>query len=241
MSYRELPPPAPLARLVRCEWLRVPAARGSHRVLPDGCADIVWTGDRLVVAGPDTGPVLVADSGGEAAVGVRFRPGAAAAALGLPAAELLDERVALDALWGAEGRRLEAAVAAADGPAARLTLLRAAVARRASSAPPPDPLVAAAVARVARDPARPVRALAGELALSERHLHRRFSVAVGYGPKTFARVARFRRALRLLGDPVAAGGLARVALDAGYADQQHLARECGALAGVPPSLLRAAA
>ena len=230
MSYRELPAPARSPGWCGASRLRVPAARGSHRVLPDGCADIVWTGDRLVVAGLDTGPVLVADSGGEAAVGVRFRPGAAAAALGLPAAELLDERVALDALWGAEGRRLEAAVAAATarrrgwrccarrwrgGRRARRRRTargRGGGARRARSGPP------GAGAR-------------GRAGAERAPVHRRFSAAVGYGPKTFARVARFRRALRLLGDPAAGGGLARVALEAGYADQQHLARECGALAG----------
>ena len=40
---------------------------------------------------------------GATIVGLRFRPGVAGIALGLPASELRDSRVALDALWGQSG------------------------------------------------------------------------------------------------------------------------------------------
>jgi hypothetical protein len=43
-------------------------------VLPDGCMDIIWDGDRLFVAGPDTGPNQTG-ADGPFAVGVRFSPG----------------------------------------------------------------------------------------------------------------------------------------------------------------------
>ena len=62
------------------------------------------------------------------------------------------------------------------------------------------------------------------LGLSERQLRRRFADAVGYGPKTLARVLRFQRFLEL----AAANhdDLAGLAFAAGYADQAHLTREC---------------
>jgi hypothetical protein len=66
-----------------------------HRVLPDACVDVVWTGGRLTVAGPATGPVVVDLPAGAASMGVRFRIGAAGAALGVPAGELLDASVPL--------------------------------------------------------------------------------------------------------------------------------------------------
>jgi methylphosphotriester-DNA--protein-cysteine methyltransferase len=60
---------------------------------------------------------------------------------------------------------------------------------------------------------------------------------VGYGPKTFARVARFWRALAL----VRAGeSLAAAAAEAGYADQAHMTRELVVLGGRTPALIRAA-
>ena len=75
-------------------------------------------------------------------------------------------------------------------------------------------------------------ALADELGLSERQLRRRFHAAAGYGPKTLQRVLRFRRFLAGPRDD-----LARAALEAGYADQPHLAREVAKLAGTTPSRL----
>jgi len=91
--------------------------------------------------------------------------------------------------------------------------------------------VEAAVARL-RDPGARVDALAAEIGLSERQLRRRFHAAVGYGPKTLQRVLRFRR---FLAGP--REDLARAALEAGYADQPHLAREVARLAGTTPSRL----
>jgi transcriptional regulator GlxA family with amidase domain len=73
--------------------------------------------------------------------------------------------------------------------------------------------------------------------VSERQLRRRFLDAVGYGPKTLARVLRFQHFLQLGSGP---GDLARLAFAAGYADQAHLTRECRRLAGRTPAELLAA-
>jgi AraC-like DNA-binding protein len=95
---------------------------------------------------------------------------------------------------------------------------------------PIDPLARAAALEMATPGAR-VDALGAALGVSERQLRRRFADAVGYGPKTLARVLRFQRFLTLSrnGDD-----LARLALDAGYADQAHLTRETRRLAGRTP-------
>jgi AraC-like DNA-binding protein len=230
VAYRELPPPPDLAHVVRCMWVREQdAAAPPALVLPDGCVDVVVRAGHAVVAGPDTGPVEVTLAAGDRLTGLRFRPGAAAAALGVPADELLDRRVALEDLWGPAGR--EAGERAGGDPAELAAALRARLAGA-----DPDPRMLAAAQMLAGAPALPVPALATRLGLGERHLRRRFSAAVGYGPKTFARVARFRRALALIaaGEP-----LVDAALAAGYADQAHMTRELGALAGRTPRALRA--
>jgi AraC-like DNA-binding protein len=89
-----------------------------------------------------------------------------------------------------------------------------------------------------------VSTLGDALGLSERQLRRRFADAVGYGPKTLARVLRFQRFLALAAaNRAGAGrwregdGLAGLAFAAGYADQAHLTRECRRLAGRTPSEL----
>lgn len=224
MAYRELLRPG---THVACLWIRdaAPAAR-EHRVLPDACVDVVWNGERLVVAGPATGPVMAALPAGAAAMGVRFRVGAAGAALGLPAAELLDSSVPLADVWGADGDRIADRVATAGAPAAQLATLAQAVGERLEREP--DPLVRAAATGVHR----------AALGIGERQLRRRFADAVGYGPKTLERVLRFQRFLTLAARE-AAPDLARLALEAGYADQAHLTRECTRLAGLPPAALLA--
>jgi AraC-like DNA-binding protein len=228
MAYRELPAPADLAHIVRCVWVRSGTAEQAL-VLPDGCVDVVVRDGRASVAGPDTGPVPVRLRPGEVVTGVRFAPGAAGVALGVPADELRDRRVALEDVWGRDGR-----IVGERAGADPIALARALAPRLKPVAP--DPRVRAAAVRLARAPATPVPALAAAVELGERQLRRAFAAAVGYGPKTYARVIRFRVALGLVraGEPLASAALA-----AGYADQAHMTREMAALAGRSPGALAA--
>jgi AraC-like DNA-binding protein len=227
MAYREL-----LQRHehLACLWIRDPARHDRrHRVLPDACVDVVWVDGRLTVAGPATGPVLVDLPAGAVSMGVRFRVGAAGAALGVPAGELRDASAPLEDVWGAEGARIAERVGDAATRAVQLARLAAAVRERLAQ--PPDRLVRAAAAGVARD----------ELGIGDRQLRRRFADAVGYGPKLLDRVLRFQRFLALA--PRLARGeedLARAAFALGYADQAHLSREVAALSGRSPGQLVAA-
>ena len=214
MAYRELPT---TNELLACLWTndREPEAQGD-RILPDACADIVSVGGRLIVAGPAT-RAHMATTGSGSVFGVRFRVGAAGAGLGLPAAELLDANLPLEDVWGRAAR--EIAERATD-----VHELAAAVLDRVDAAP--DPLVRAAATGTPRQ----------QLGIGDRQLRRRFADAVGYGPKTLERILRFQRFLRLSSD---SRDLARLALEAGYADQAHLTRECGRLAGLTPAQLLA--
>jgi AraC-like DNA-binding protein len=232
VAYRELSPPPALSAHVACLWVRTDAA---ERVLPDGCVDVVWTGEQVIVAGPATRAVTPAIPASEVKVGVRFRVGAAHLALGLPAEELLDRSPALGEVWR-EGDEVAERVADSPDVPGRLAALVDAVGRRLSEAPAPDPLLRAAVRELAR-PRAQVGPLSGRLSISERQLRRRFGAAVGYSPRTLARVLRLQRFLALAGP---GGDLARVAAEAGYADQPHLTRECATLAGIPPGALLAA-
>jgi AraC-like DNA-binding protein len=203
------------------------------RVLPDGCIDIVWTeGCGAQVVGPNRTAFLVALTASVRVVGARMRPGCAPALLGIPAEQVLDARVPVaDALADA-GARLEVALTESHDPVATL---HAALFAHTVRAKLPDPLVRAAVARLERSSVS-ISELARELAVSERGLRRRVSASVGYGPRRLARVLRLGRALE---GARAGGELARVAYEAGYADQAHFANDCRALAGVPPSIVLA--
>ncbi|MFD3923838.1 DUF6597 domain-containing transcriptional factor [Streptomyces sp. NPDC058595] len=213
-------------------WTRTAPERDDgpvYPVLPDGCMDLLWTGGRLSVAGPDThafAPDLSNGAGGFAdVVGVRFAPGVAPALLGVPAHELRDQRVALADLWpGPEAREIAERVAAATDPAAAL---EAVALRRAAVAGPPDPLLRAVAEGL--DAGRTVASVADTVGLGTRALHRRSLDAFGYGPKTLARVLRLQRALALVRASVP---YAEAAVAAGCADQAHLARETRDLVGL---------
>ena len=216
--YREFAPPPDLVPYLACVWTSV------HRggvIFPDGCVDLVWLGTRVAVAGPATGPVDPSIGVGQSVQGVRFRLGVAGTALGLPAGELADETVPVAELWG---DWVDERVAAGGMPA----LLE--IVRERLRGVAIDPLARAAALGMA-DPGARVDELGAALGVSERQLRRRFADAVGYGPKTLARVLRFQRFLALArsGDE-----LARIALTAGYADQAHLTRETRRLAGRTP-------
>lgn len=208
-----------------CVWEHEPGADAAQRIVPDGCVDLIWLAERrLVFAGPDTGPRIERLPGGRLSSGIRLRPGAAGAVLGVPASELRDRRTRAADVWGEQALLLERLLSAAE-PARRLRLLAAAVGGRGAE---PDPLALAAWRRFAAPGAR-VGAVADDLGVSARQLHRRVVAAVGYGPKTLARVARLRRLVAL-----AEESLAVRALDAGYASQAHMSDEVRHLTGVTP-------
>lgn len=237
VAYRELAPPPGLEALVACVWV---SHDGATRVLPDACVDVVFDGGRLVVAGPATVATLAPATPGQHRAGVRFRVGAAGAALGLPVAELRDQGVPLAELWGPEARGLEDRVAAAPTRKDALLALIGGVARRLPAPEAADHEVRRAALMLARSGADAGTA-ARAVGLSERQLRRRFEQAIGYGPATLTRVLRFQRFLHRANAPGAdTTPLALLAAEAGYADQAHLARECRRLAGLAPGALLAA-
>lgn len=233
-SYWEIAPPSGLEAHVACVWA---SHAGAVRVLPDACADIVFDGGRLVVAGPATAAKVVPATPGHERCGVRFRIASAGAALGVPAVDLLDRGVALSELWGRPGRRLEARVAAAPSTQAALAILLRGVAERLPPRSGGDPLVRQAALALVRGGAS-VHDAGRLVGLGERQLRRRFEHAVGYGPATLVRIQRFQRFLALAQrEPETP--LGRIAAEAGYADQSHLSRECLRLSGLTAAVLLA--
>jgi AraC-like DNA-binding protein len=230
-TYRERLPLPALAGHVLCVWSQVIGDTGhQHRVLPDGCADLVWIGAApAVVAGPATGPVMVPLAPGTIVTGVRLRPGAAAM-LGPAVSTLANRDTPLRDIWGADP--LAAEIAGRGPIEARLAAAQAMLGRRLADAGPPDRELAAATRWLARHPTGRIEDLSYLLATSPRRLHRRFLAAVGYGPKTLQRVLRLQRVLALAARRH--GSLAALAADAGYADQAHMSREVQALAGRGP-------
>jgi AraC-like DNA-binding protein len=249
-AYREHAPSPPLAGLVQCYWTSRSAAplAAAHasRVLPDGCMDVIFNlGDpplpegaahhalRSYVVGAMRSPMHVRVAGSVDMLGVRFRPGGAAAFVAAPAAELTDRIVALAEFWrGApelEERLQEAP------PGARIAIVEHALLGRLRDAAAPDRRVAHVTRLIEQaGGAVPVRALHEAVGLTRRHLERIYLDRVGLSPKTACRVARVQAALeRVRAQP--AIPLSRLALDCGWYDQAHMNRDFRELAGATPT------
>jgi AraC-like DNA-binding protein len=201
---------------------------GPQRILPDGCLDLILTGDELLVAGPDTRARVHHSAEPQPATGVRLHAGRGPVLLGVPAHELRDRTLPLEDVWGSgRARRLTEQVAERPGP----TLERWATAGKAGETF--DGF--GARVRALLDGGRSVAEVSDELGWSTRQLHRRLLPVFGYGPQHLGRVLRLVRAVGLAD---AGAPWAEVAQRAGYADQAHLARDVRALTGVTPTELR---
>lgn len=226
---------------------------GTHRGLPSPYLTLVVGIDRpvtmlgdggrvardTVVGGLHRDPVTIAHEGRQRGVHVLVDPLAARTLLGVPAGAL--SAVDLDGadVLGAVAPELHERVNAAPDWASRFAVLDEILLRRGTRRDPPaaHDEVRRAWRRLVRGGVA-VRAVADEVGWSERHLERRFRAEFGVGPKTLARMARFDRVRHRLARRAVDGvplGLADLAADGGYADQAHLAREFGVLAGCSPT------
>jgi len=243
-SYIELPPLPGLAGVVRTVWIqRTGKTAYVQRHLPTGGVEIHFPiGGPPQLVGPLTGPEIEVIPAHTTIVGVRFQPGTPPP-LRTGLDDLVDQRLSLDELWGRSVDRLVEATARAKTPEEALMFVQAHLLQELRTAAGVDPLVSQAVQALMPWNPVTVDTLAGHLALSASQLRRRCLYAVGVSPKVLQRTLRFQGFLALAQagatatGQLGADGIAGLAIDAGYADQAHLSRECLRLTGLTPRRL----
>ena len=262
MEYREHR--SPLGAFVECVWFLSANTGGgagappaSQRILPDGCAELIFHfRDRFhavsssglqpqpaaFLVGLLTSPLVIAPAADVDTMAVRFRPGGAYPFFRAPMSALTDRCVPLGDLWTPrDASRLWHQLAASRGDDSRVAIVARELQRRIAVADQ-DRVTPVAVAALVRTAGRArVDALAGRAGTTTRQLQRRFVERVGVSPKTLARILRFQRTLlhRAAGEPSRADWV-RVAVECGYADQSHLIHDYAAFAGETPASLIAA-
>ena len=254
-TYTEYAPSDPLRSYVDCFWTRelTPSALVAspptiHRVLPDGCIDVVlgFSGQAddpesaLAVGTMTRALILDSVSAPECYVGVRFRPAKAAAFIGVPAHELTDLRVSIDDIWH-DGGQVREAIAVSTNAIARVHALERVLLARMPRDVPGQADVDEAIRRIVdAGGSLGITMLAPALGVTRQHLARRFSQLVGVSPKTFARVVRLGRVVERVrhvpaGEPV---NWSTLALELGYYDQSHLVDEFREMTGLTPTAWR---
>jgi AraC-like DNA-binding protein len=224
LEYREIRPSPELAGTVECFWtMRQDGDAQVHRVLPDGCADILLTDTGIDAIGPMTTYCDHVIAPRQQMTGVRFRPGRWSSILGVPGDRILDAVVPLEDLWGTRRTR-ELRERLAEGA------FEACFPRPADPSP-----VERAIAYLERaGGCASVDDLADEAGMSARQFRRVCLEKTGLTPKLLARVLRFRHAAARVH---AAQSAVALALDCGYYDQAHLIRDFREFAGRTPTRL----
>ena len=259
--------PARLVRLrpfVQSLWATEPAPDSALRrgvrehVLPTGAMHLVFrlsgpplrlfdgTNDlagqsigHAIIGGPRERFYLRDVSQPSASVGALLRPGVALPLLGAPEDALAGRHTLLGDLWGARAGLALEQLQEAPNLEARLDIFEWLLLERlADCFHGLHPAVAQALAPL-RLGTLPVHELATRSGYSHRRFIALFRQATGMAPKAYARVHRLDRVLGLAANPEL--NWADIAAEAGFADQSHLTREFGEIAGLSPQAWRRSA
>lgn len=194
-------------------------------VFADGWFMGVWT-RRFVVEYPSWVQV----------VGVYFKPWGLSPFVDLPASELRDRWVPVDALWQSSLDRIRNRVGEAASTADALELVEDLLRARLSAARSRglDLVLHTSGRLLASHGTVAVGALADGAGVSGNHLATQFKAHVGVTPKRVARIYRFTR-LILSVDPAGPVDWPHLAYTAGYSDQAHFAKEFKTFTGHTPT------
>jgi AraC-like DNA-binding protein len=231
-----------LGGLVACYWTTTSFGRSTpnycHRVLPDGCTDIMLRPadpSASCIVGPMRSFAVLPSSGPVDTVAVRLKPGAAFALLDHPLNDLVERTASPEVFLGRWARLLEEQLAGCIDQDSRLNCLeRALLERLAGTRQIASSIAEAMHTLIAGQSRRPLEQMAVRLGYSQRQVRRKFEMYVGLPPVTVGRIMRFLNATQAIVRGRVGSG-ARLAQECGYYDQAHLVHEFQDLSGLTPS------
>lgn len=250
-SFSASEPAAALTGLVTQYWeVRGELAPFSERVLPNGALEVMvnlgpihhlvdgdvrtrW--DHAWLSGLHERAIAIESADGTHLVSARLTPLGASTLLGPAAAAAANRVVALTEVLGQAANPLVDALRAAPDAATRFQLLEECLLGFLPPAVPVPPFVVAALERLEAEHGRlRITELHAGLGVSRKHLTVRFTQAVGVAPKRYAAIRRFAWTLARL-QASESVDWARLAAEAGYADQAHLVRDFRRVAAASPT------
>ena len=237
-TYLHVPTP-PLGEFVDLIWVCEGYARPhpQERLRPSGEMNLVVASNHSgrvwsVASGVFTGPATIDTSRPFDIIGVSFKAGRAFPFFPMPAGELQNQFVPLDALWGAHADDVAAGLAAKRSPVEKAAALELALLAAARGRLGGHPAVRYAVGELGRQ--RSVGNVVERVGLSQRRFIEVFRNEVGVTPKAFSRLRRFQKVLGFI-ERSTEVDWTEVALAAGYFDQAHFNHDFREFAGVNPS------
>jgi AraC-like DNA-binding protein len=258
ISCRHIPGEA-LARFIDWFWFYEdwqPLHRREH-VLPDGTFELVINlreeqrklfdrreGNRYTtfrrgwISGTHSEYIIIDALPDSSMIGVHFKPGGASPFLGMPAGELANRVVELDAIWGGCSWELRERLLTARGAQGKFRVLEEFLLDRLQRCERDDTQqrrVSWALERFLSEPqALTIRSVVDQLGISHKHFIAQFRQQVGLTPKLFCRLQRFQQVLSRITAQESVEW-ADIACDCGYFDQAHFVHDFQAFAGLNPT------
>ena len=255
MLFLHRKPSAPLSDFVDVLWLYqgYEVSHEKERLMPDGSVELVInlaenrirnfdsrnpekfeTIPGCVVSGPRS-EFFVIDTAEQAAVaGVHFKPGGAFPFFRVPPAEMADQSIALESLWGNASGWLRERVVEAKSPEGKLHMLECCSLEQLAKPLERHPAVNFALQRLSAAYPPGISWIVDRVGYSQRHFIELFCDEVGLTPKLFSRVSRFQQVIRAAHTQQETNWV-QVALDCGYYDQAHFVHDFQSFAGITPS------
>ncbi|QMV43033.1 AraC family transcriptional regulator [Cohnella cholangitidis] len=243
--YREYEPCDKLTSHIACYWtMDFHAVTGSiqpHRILPDGCVDILFDRRSLsyrnasFVAGLMAQYEVMNLTEAQSLFGVRFYSEAARSVFKYPVSEFRGYHVYLEEFWGIDSLAMVEEILSADEVSKVIDIVERKLIKRLSlDDSPSDPVLHASMQYMYthRGTLTPSD-LADKLSFSGRHIRRTFDRELGMSPKEMLSIIRFQSLLQELNG----GGNTRltdIAANFGYYDQSHFIKHFKRYYGLLP-------
>ena len=216
-------------------------AHPQERLMPMGAMNVVVAWNRCgdvwsAASGVHTESVMLDTSAPFSIIGVSFKPGGGFPFFPMPAGELHNLSVPLDAVWGRRASDVCERLMDAPTPASKVATIEQALLATARGRLDRHPAVPYAVSELGDSSRpRPIASVVEEIGLSQRRFIEVFRNEVGVTPKAFSRVRRFQRVLGCVEHETEVDW-SSVALAAGYFDQAHFIHDFREFAGVSPTM-----
>ncbi|MEM8969751.1 MAG: helix-turn-helix domain-containing protein [Bacteroidota bacterium] len=236
LIYRTVQPSPKLRNYVRFYWFLESDGPYTHYAEADVCPELVFhfkgqfdevleNGKResSFISGinaPTSQTRKYEINSGFGIFGIYFYPHAIPLLFGIPASEITDQRIALDALIHPMAVDLEDKIMNSPTNESRIAIIESFIEERLAKTQTIQLPVFEALKHIIKAQAAPkVSQLSQDYFISERQLERQFLRFTGFNPKQFIRIARFQRAIQFYGNRKKR--LTDIALDCGYYDLSH--------------------
>jgi len=214
------------------------------KVFPDGCTDIIFMIDKTRgvsyagLFGTITTFIEVVYTENMQMFGIRFKPAGIAAFTRVPVEEFTDRTVDLASVETLFNQSFRETIPEKQTASEIVTYTNDYLINRLPCIYPSDRQIIHAIDLINRAEGKiPLVEVASDVCLCQRHFERRFKSTIGISPKMFAKISRFKHALRCLkNDPHK--DLLTIAVACGYYDHSHLIKEFKTFSGDLPTDLR---